>query len=819
MTWATLLRRVLTGRRGRTLFSMFSVALGVTVFVAVSIGARNLSSAVTAADQALDESVVQLAPIGVFDTTAPADVAAPLADLPGVTEVKTALQVPANLEPLQDAGETMPVSLVAVDTAGEKPGDGVLTVPATLADQLGLQPGERVRLHTRTGVHEGVIGDLVPAGQPQSPFVIQGNRTTVEDWSGQPGRISSAFVVLRPGIDRDAWIDRHGTDLGAFAPLSSGTMSSSRAEDFFQDIEDSIAPVGGAALFVAGYLIFLTLSRAVREQAHDHATMRVVGASSTQIGVLVVIEAAAIATVGTIIGLLVGISGGGLVAEVMRQIFGLNVAAADITIPADIILTGAALGMLIPMAAAVLPAYRAARTDPVDSLHGVDKADSPAGRPVRAAAGAVLIGGGLTALAVVPDSWTSVATLATLAGAAVLLPVLAQPIGQATSQLLARLSPGPGEIAAQDLARRPGHSASTAALLAVTLALAVLVGTINASTRPGFIRVLDSHYGTDLTAQTNETDGLTVAQVDQVRALPGVADATPQASGRVRVHTNNAGVHPLLVIDPDSYFRIADLAWTDSTDATQAIEQLAGGDHVALAHLIADDADVGVGDPVTLATPAGPATFTVAGIFYGLGYGETASVVTTMTDAHEHFGLRGATSLLINRAPTSGSLQADVAAVGLPELFVIPNHVIHDQLAAQFDGLSGLITVILIITASVGVLGLANTLLIDTLDRRREIGIMRAIGAARGDVTRFILARSLVLTTTAGIGATALGLLLGIAAVVPRDTNLDIEATYRFPTTTTIAVLALALVIGVGASLQPARRASHLEPGVALRQA
>lgn len=620
MNWRTLVRRVLSGRRGRTVFSVVSVALGVTVFVAVAIGARNLSTAIHSGPD-LDDSVVELTPVGVFNATVPEAAVAELNATPGVAAVNSIVRVDAQVARTDGTGQAVPLQLIGID-APDLP-DGALRMPGSVASTLGVAAGSEAAITTATGTHRGVVADVSDEIPGLVDFTVIANESTVRAWSGTGAVVSGAFVALEPGVEPEEWIAANRDNLGAFVPLAD--TFASRAEEFFAGVEDAITPIAGAALFVAGYLIFLTLMRDAQEQSRTHATMRVLGASPGQIAGLIVAEAAVAAVVGTAIGLASGVLGGAVVAEAMRQIFGFSVAAVPMTIPLDIVAIGVALGVGVPILAALIPASRASRTDPVHGLRPDHTTATAPPRTGRLVAGAVAFVGGVIAILVLPTQLAWLAILTALLGGALLLPSAAGPVAHTIARILARRSPGAGELAAQDLARRSGHSAATMGLLAVTLAVAVIVATVSGSQRPEFVRVLDANYGADRTIHFGDGQALDETQLATLRSLPAVEAATPQADGRIQIETNNAGVRPLSVIDPHSYFDVAGLAWTQGTDPDQAENVLRQGGAVAMAAGIAADANVGPGDAITLSTIDGPREFTVAGLFNALGYGETVS--------------------------------------------------------------------------------------------------------------------------------------------------------------------------------------------------
>jgi putative ABC transport system permease protein len=153
-----------------------------------------------------------------------------------------------------------------------------------------------------------------------------------------------------------------------------------------------------------------------------------------------------------------------------------------------------------------------------------------------------------------------------------------------------------------------------------------------------------------------------------------------------------------------------------------------------------------------------------------------------------------------------------------PDLFVSPTGGIRAGILSQFDGVTNIAVVLLVITVLVGVLGLANTLAMDVLDRQREIGVLRALGTQRREVRAMILAQSLILTSVAGVLAVMLGTILGAASVVGTKTDgLGLPVSFHYPVRAVPLILGAALLVGGLAAITPARMASRMEPADAVR--
>ena len=138
-----------------------------------------------------------------------------------------------------------------------------------------------------------------------------------------------------------------------------------------------------------------------------------------------------------------------------------------------------------------------------------------------------------------------------------------------------------------------------------------------------------------------------------------------------------------------------------------------------------------------------------------------------------------------------------------------------EQLIEQMESQLGLMTLLLAAVGSVslivGGIGVMNIMLISVTDRRREIGVRRALGANRGDILRQFLIESLILTLGGGAAGVVVGtgMAWGISHVFEWD--------FFVSSTSIVAGVGVSTAIGVFFGLQPAYQASRLDPIVALQ--
>ncbi|MFI5916392.1 ABC transporter permease [Dactylosporangium sp. NPDC051541] len=213
--------------------------------------------------------------------------------------------------------------------------------------------------------------------------------------------------------------------------------------------------------------------------------------------------------------------------------------------------------------------------------------------------------------------------------------------------------------------------------------------------------------------------------------------------------------------------------------------------------------------------------YTVVGILkpFTLAPEIDQSALVSFASAEHLLGYNGHPSRIYVRAQTEYT--ADVAKVLAPaanpenpsEVAVSrPSDALTAQLQVKQSG-AGLILGLGAIALLVGAIGIANVMVIAVLERRTEIGLRRALGAARGHVAAQFLTESLILATLGGLGGIAIGAAVTVGMALNRGwtTLIPPEALY--------GGLLVSIAAGVIAGMYPALRAAQMPPTDALRTA
>jgi putative ABC transport system permease protein len=442
----------------------------------------------------------------------------------------------------------------------------------------------------------------------------------------------------------------------------------------------------------------------------------------------------------------------------------------------------------------------------------------------RAIAGVALLGLALLGLLSGEATLALLGALLCLAGLIVLGPLLVRPMARHGGRLLTALFPREGAIAQGNLLRNPGRAAVTAS--AMLISLAILVALAGLSTTSTFTRGVLGYLEQSMRAdymlvpealvlgQGNVGAGPELAE--RLRAAPGVSAVTTlrQTSGRV-----GAVEAQLIGVEPDTYPALAGLIFT-AGDPERAYGRLAEGGALILNGVLAAQAGLAPGDSVTLATQAGPRSYEVVGV--GLDYlnSRLATAYLSQADLAADFGQLNDVLLMANRAPEAEPAAVEAALIDLardyPAFSLVSFAQWREEQLAGNQARTNILYVLMATLAVPSLIALANTLGVNVLERTRELGVLRAIGATRGQVQRMIVAESLLLSALGVLGGALAGIGLGYGLVGAINRG-GLSFSYSFPVEGIALAALVGLAFGVLAALLPARRASRLNIVTALR--
>jgi putative ABC transport system permease protein len=686
-----------------------------------------------------------------------------------------------------------------------------------LARAAGATIGEAVTVQPASGGTRSakVLGVLraEQARQVNGGFFAVAPLPLAQRLTGKQGRVDSILVVARQGADL-ATLQRRLQELaGGRATVGTPQLRAEQASAATRPFQDATLFLAFMALAVAGFLVFNTLSMVALERRQELGTLRALGSTRPMLLRDFLLEAAVLGIAGAAVGCPLGVLLG---RQVVQQLPPFLTASFDTRV--EFVLPGYAIPLATlaclgtSLLAAWLPARRVTLVHPVEAMRPLGALESAGeGERVRwlpTAAGAVLLTGGLAVAVGAEGELSLSAGPLFLLGSILLTFGLANLIARATAWLAARLGAA-GRLAAASVARAPRRTWATTSIVAIAAALATTTYGVTRNEITSASEQVTSLADIDLFVQVAPPDELPLrpllplALSDRLAAVSGVARVVPgqfayATIGRERVLLLGVG-------GPSG----APAYYLASAPARRA---LLDGTGVVVSRRFALRQGIGVGDQLQLPTPRGPVRVPVVDVVDYIVQ-EGGLVALSLDRLGSWYGRSGATffEVTLARGVDAGSVRRALQRQldGVPQALVVPgaDNVRGTQTAVQQA--AALSQGIQWVVAGAAGLAVLNTLMISVVERRRELGIVRAIGASRRLLGRTVLREAAAIGAVGG----AIGLVAGSALHYIGVEALASATMVRIrfqPVPLTVLVVVAAVLVSVAGGIAPMRRAARL---------
>jgi putative ABC transport system permease protein len=777
----------------RTLVAVLAIAVGVALGFAVHLVNRSALAEFDAAvrtvtgsadlrveavsAEGFDESLYpRVARLGVLSATSPVVVVnARAKDGRSLTVL--------GLDPLRAARVTPALAVgagPAFGAGGAASGeDSVWLSPA-------LDAGAGERLEVREGgrrVSLPVAGGL--------PSVETGQRLVVGDIAAiqmkfdRIGRLDRLDLLIAPGVSPAAAAKAVAAVLPPDARVVTPEAESRRSGDLSRAYRVNLGMLAMVALLTGGFLVFSAQSLSIARRRSAFALLQVLGQRREGLFLQVLAEGAVLGLIGSVAGLLAGAALawsvlGLLGGDLGGGYFSGSRPPLEIS-PAWTVLHGA-LGLIVALAGSLIPALDAARIPAAQALKSAGQAGDPGRRPPLAPA--LFLGATGLAAAFAPPvgglplfGYASIALI--LAAGVAAMPWLARLMIAPLARLPA---PVPVRLAAARLAGAPDQAAVALCGLVASAGLMAAMGLMVSSFRGSVDEWLGAILPADvyLRVANAETSGLDPALQAALAALPGVDAMESRRSLTLTLAAERPAV-TLLAIPPgeggapDLPWRAPPRAWGEGEVPawiSEPLSRLYG---------------LSPGDRMDLPLAGRTITVRVSGVWrdYGRQFG---AVVLRRSDYLQITGDAGANEAGFTLAPGADrtetlrrirqALPPDLAA----QTEVAPSAEIRAVALRIFDRSFAVTYALEAVAVLVGVAGVAATVSAQTLARRREFGMLRHVGAGRGQIQAMLVLEGAVLGAVGAVAGLALGAVMGqilIHVVNPQSFNWTMDT--RWP--------------------------------------
>jgi putative ABC transport system permease protein len=821
----------------RSLLTVVGIVLGVAVFVA-------MHTANQAVFFAFERTVDKIAGAAQLQITAgeggfPEDVLETVQNVPEVVVAVPVIEAPAAT---RVAGQGN-ILILGVDMTGDRslrdydlesgdaavvddplvflaqPDSIIITKEFASRNRLGV--GDTLTLSTMVGDKAFTVRGIMRSGGLTSAF--GGNLAVMDIYAAQQvfgrGRhFDRIDLKLKDGVPIEVGRAALQKTLGVGYDVAQPSSRGQQLESTLAVYAISMNVSSVFALFIGMFIIYNSFSIAVTQRRSEIGILRALGAPRHQIRDLFLIESAVTGVLGSIAGIALGIVGAramvGTISGMLEGIYGVAERAEEVSADPRLLGGALAIGVLTSMMAAWLPARSASRVDPVQALQkGKSQVLTAGENRARRLTAAALMAAAVVCLMIGRSMWFYAGYVLVVVAALLLVPTMALWFARGLRPVLKWLRPVEGALAADSLIQSPRRTSGAVAALMLSLGQVIGLGGVGRESYNSIVDWLDTALNPDLFVSgsqnlSDRTFRFPESLGKDILSIDGVDDVQSVRSLR----TNVRGTPVLLIVINMAGFEQRGHRTMVSQDPRGMYALAKAGQGVIVSDNFARLQRVTLGDRVDLASPGGLLTLPIVGIV--ADWSDQQGAVFLDRSVYEQYWKDQTANVFRVYARPGIDPQVvrqrilDRMAPAQPRLLVLTNKEVRDwvlQLTGQWLQLTYSQVFIAVIVA---ILGIVNTLTVSIIDRKRELGVLRAVGGFRRQIRQTVWMEAVAI----GLVGLALGLLFGAANLyfLLQITGRDLSGMYlpyRFPFDLALMLFPTILAAALFSAFWPAESA------------
>ncbi|MBI5281539.1 MAG: ABC transporter permease [Candidatus Solibacter usitatus] len=827
ITWPYVRKHLL-----RTLLTTAGIVLGVAVFVGMHTANQSVL-------HAFNRTVYQIAGATQLQVTAgeagfPEEILEKVQAHPGV-----AVAVPVIEAAVQTGIEGQGNLLIlGVDMTGdrslrdydlENAGDTIIEDPLVFLAQpdslivseqfsrrTGLALNRKLTMRTMQGPRQFTIRGVMKSAGMASAF--GGNLAIMDVYAaqlvfGRGRKFDRIDLTVRAGASVDGVRRGLQRALGEGLQVDPPGSRGKQFEAMLQIYSMSGNVTSIFALFIGLFLIYNTFSIAVTQRRSEIGILRALGATRGQIKRLFLLESGITGLLGSLAGLALGvIIARGMAAYIgglIGNVYGVAQRAEEVAADPRLLASALGLGLLTSLIAGWLPARNAAQVDPVRALQkGRVQVISAGENRARRLTAAVML-----ALAVVcvfyghQQAVFYTGYLLSILAVLLMTPALGNWLTQALRPALKRIRPVEGALAADSLLQAPRRTSGAVAALALSIALVIGLGGIARSSFESITTWAETALNPDFfitgsESITQRSFCFSDTLGPEIAAVPGVEEV--QAVRTVRIIHQGTPVM-LVATDVERLARRVRLKVIEGR-RQEMYAGAARGEGVVISDNFALIHRVHLGDVLRVPSPGGMLSLRVLGVVQD--YSDTQGTILLdrrLFLRHWRDDTINAFRVYLRPGAARDAVRQDLLNRfgGQMRFYVLTNQELKDYIRKLTEQWFGLTYVQIAVAVLVAILGIVNALTVSISDRRRELGVLRAVGGLRNQIRHTIWIEALtigVLGLTIGfaLGAVHLYYILEVAKRDLSGTRLDYRYPFQIAATLLPVVLGAALISAIG---------------------
>jgi putative ABC transport system permease protein len=818
----------------RALLILFAVAIGDAAVVAIDLAGD-------AAAGSFHSSMESLAGQNDFEVTAaggvPEAVVAQLVALPYALRVSPRIEHHATVA---STGQTVPLIGIDMVSAANYTGAPVaknldirrdldfINDPHSVwvTSGLGKTAGDAIPLQindqTRSYLVRGVISD---SAEMVGDAILM-DIATAQISADKVGRIDRILIRTPSNGNFNLWQSRIRRALPAGVLLNAQGAETEANQRMLVAFRWNLRILSYIALLVGAFLIYNALSVSVVRRRTEIGTIRSLGASRNAVLIAFLLEAAAFGSLGSLIALPLGrLLAAGAVRMLSTTVNALYVSSRPgaMTLTAGSVVLAFGVGIGVAIMSALTPAREASLVPPTEAMAAGRREFEIRVERKRDAMIALVLAllGAFAAQAPEIDGKPLMGYFAALlfvAASAFFTPLVVRSLSTAASDALRRLFGAEGLLAARNLAGSLRRTSVLVVALATAVAMITSVGIMVGSFRQTVLTWMESELPADLylrpagVAAGDQHPTISPALADRIAQVPGV-----EAVGRFRAYeieyeglpATLAGAEPNLKRGQQS------LTFLSGRRSVDILRELASGNVAIVSEPFANKHRVRPGQSISLPLGSETVSFRVLDVFYDYGH-EAGFILLDRNILLRYLPDPAPTNIAIYLAPGASLDQVRVAiqkAIGSSNVLVLSNREIRRQGIRVFDQTFAITYALQAISILVAVGGIAGALISIVIDRRREFGVLRFLGASNEQIRKLILVEAGLI----GLLATAVGICLGyvlslLLIYVINKQSFGWTIQFHWPVAILLGSLSVVYLATVLAGLYPAHIAIRLNP-------
>ncbi|HEX4748237.1 MAG TPA: FtsX-like permease family protein [Bryobacteraceae bacterium] len=827
--WLLFVRLILRPMRRepiRTALTIFAVALGVGVVIAIDLAGRAAAGSFHSSLETLaGSSDLSISATGGVDE----QLLGHLVQLPYAFEFSPRME---DFASINGRGEALP--FIGIDLIGQEILRGesrslpVTAVnPVWVGSRLGLHKGDSVRLLINDSIQAYTVAGVLPDAKND----LGENNAIVTDIglaqlvTGKQGKLDAIDVSVPTGSVK-SWRELLERELPPSVTVEPQGARTEENQKMLAAFRWNLRVLSYIALVVGAFLIYNTISISVVRRRNEIGIVRALGATRAMVANAFLAEAMFFGVTGSLLGLVLGrLMAIGAVRLIGSTVESLYVSSnpAPIQMSPATRLEGLAIGLFVSLLAALAPSLEASHVAPIEAMARGREEYMGRNRSRKlgvlgiAFLAAAAVSAQLPPVARQPI-FGYVAVILLIAGTSVLIPNAVIFFAARASSTVRVLLGVEALLALRGLrASLNRTSVLTAALttaVAMTASVGIMVGSFRETVwlwmdnqlkadlylRPAGSAAADRHptMSADIADRIEKLPG--IATVDRFRAYPISYEGLPAtfAGGETLKHEANARTRFLPGENRDAILRT-----------------LATGDYAIVSEPFANKHHIRPGDRLHIPLAGAVRDFRVLGIYYDYST-ERGYVIVDRRTLLKYLPDRAVSNLAVYLKPNvdAGQIRREVDdIIGGRAVLVFSNATLRRGAIELFDRTFRITYALEAVAVVVAVMGIAGALLAVVIDRRRDFGLLRFLGAAQPQVRGIILAEAGLLGLLSNLIGLLLGTLLSLILIfVINKQSFGWTIQFHWP----VALLLLALtgiyLATVLAGLYPARTAMRLNP-------